>query len=362
MNRGAVAEISLSALQHNFSKIQTLANGRSILAMVKSDAYGHGLLRISQALSLSHPKLGFGVFSLEDGITLRQSGINNPIVVLPGFYTAAEISLFAVNRLTPVIHQLSQITYLEQTPLNNELSIWLKVDTGMHRLGLLPEEFLPACDRLRAIHYIKKDWVVMSHLACADEPKKNITERQIALFSKLTDRLSSPKSLVNSAGLMHYPQALFDWIRPGIMLYGASPFAGRTGLDESLKPVMTVTAPVIALRQVRAGETVGYGGDWLATSDRLIATVAIGYGDGYPRHAPSGTPTFLNGAFAPLVGRVSMDMITIDVTEMPNVELGDRVTLWGEHLPIEKIAAAAGTISYELLCGLKKRIPMIEVK
>ncbi|WP_423064011.1 alanine racemase [Candidiatus Paracoxiella cheracis] len=357
MSRGAIAYIDLNALKHNYSRLQQLAAGRSILAMIKSNGYGHGLLRVAKTLNTAD---AFGVASLDEAIALRKGGIKQPIMVMAGFYDKDEIPQFVDYDLQVVLHRPDQITALEKNTLPTPLTVWMKIDTGMHRLGFPLNQVHSVFERLQRCESIKKPIGLMTHLADADNPDRQFTELQLAKFKEITNGLSGPKSIVNSAGLLSYNnEALADWVRPGIMLYGVSPISTHTGEEEGLKPVMTLTAKIMAVKQCRKGDKVGYGCTWTCPEDMPIGIVGIGYGDGYPRHAKNGTPTIVNGKTCPLIGRVSMDMIAIDLRSEANAAVGDRVTLWGEGLPVEKVAACANTIGYELLCNITQRVKFI---
>ena len=249
---------------------------------------------------------------------------------------------------------------LETTPLAAPLRIWLKLDTGMHRLGALPEEFAGLRARLNACPLVIQPIPIMSHLANADDLDDGFTRQQLHRFHETTGDLDRETSLGNSAGLLAWPGARSAWVRPGISLYGVSPFPGRTGRDEGLEPVMTFRTRLISIKPVEAGAPVGYGGDWVCPHPTRLGVAAAGYGDGYPRLARSGTPVLIRGQRLPLVGRVSMDMITVDLNACPAAAVGDLVTLWGEDLPVETIAGYAGTIPYDLLCGVTRRVKFIE--
>ena len=357
MSRGAIAYVDLCALKNNFSRIKTVASGCSILAMIKSNAYGHGLSRVATALSEAD---AFGVASLEEAVILRTAGIQQSIMVMAGFYSEEELPQFVHYDLTAIVHRSDQVSILEKKTIKKPLSVWLKIDTGMHRLGFSIKEALAMYARLQACTFVRQPMVILTHLADADNPKRQFTETQIANFNHITAHLSNPKSIVNSAGLLSYRDALADWVRPGIVLYGVSPFLDRVGEQEGLQPVMTLTAKIIAKKQVKKGDCVGYGCTWVCPEDMPMGIVGIGYGDGYPRHAKNGTPTLVNGKRCPLVGRVSMDMIAIDLRECSMAAVGDRVVLWGKGLPVEKIAECADTIGYELLCHVTSRVEFIE--
>ena len=353
MSRGAIATINLSALQHNYARIKHLVGHCAVLAMIKSNGYGHGLLRIARALSTAD---ALGVASLDEAIVLREAGIQQPIVVMAGFYNAAELPHFVEQALLAVIHHTDQLVLLEKTPLRAPLSVWLKIDTGMHRLGFAVEQVAAVYQRLSMLPSVKKPIGLMTHLAQAEYPDRSFTEAQIHQFTQVTRGLSEPRSVVNSAGILFYREAWLDWVRPGIVLYGVSPLPGRTGLEEGLQPVMTLTGRLMSVKTLRKDERVGYGGMWICPEDMPVGIVGVGYGDGYPRHAKNGTPTLVHGKWCPLVGCVSMDMITIDLRVCPEAQVGDTVVLWGEGLPIEKVAACAETIPYELLCRVTQRV------
>ncbi len=357
MSRPAEVVINLSALRHNFSRIRTLAPDSRIMAIVKADAYGHGLARIARTLKEAD---AFGVACLEEAQELRQAGIDQPIILLEGPYAVDELSDIKQLQLDIVVHDLSQVEMLEQHQLtehldNKPFSIWLKVDTGMHRLGFSPESANAAFARLKQISGVD-DIRLMTHLARANDRQNQMTQEQIQCFNQLQELMSSEKTIANSAGIIAFPEAHVDWVRPGIMLYGVSPFQDSFGPDEGLQPVMTLQSKLITVRQLKAGEPVGYGATWRCPEDMSVGVVAAGYGDGYPRHAPSGTPVLVNGKRVELIGRASMDMLTVDLRTQPQAKAGDPVILWGEGLPVEEVAKHADTISYEVLCGVHKRL------
>lgn len=296
------------------------------------------------------------VACIEEALTLREAGVDRPIFLLEGVFEAAELPLCARHRFEIAIHHSEQVLMLERARLECPLRVWLKIDTGMHRLGLPPATVPAIAQRLRDCAAVAPDLGFMSHLARADERDCDYTLQQLDAFQAATAGLSGQRSLANSAGILGWPQTHFDWVRPGIMLYGASPFMNSLAFDEGLRPVMTLSTRLIAIHRLRHGDPVGYGGTWLCPEDMDIGVAAVGYGDGYPRHAPSGTPVLVNGREAALIGRVSMDMITLDLRQHPAARIGDPVVLWGEGLPVERIAQAAGTISYTLLCGITQRV------
>lgn len=358
MSRAAIAYIDVNALKHNYSRLQQLAAGRTILAMIKSNGYGHGLLRVANVL---HAADAFGVACVEEAIALREGGIKQTIVVMSGFCDETELSQFVEYNLAAVVHRPDQIAALQKKYLPKPLQVWLKIDTGMNRLGFPVDQAHALFAQLQHCESVKQPVGLMTHLADADNAARQFTEQQIAQFKEITADLSGPKSIVNSAGLLAYrQQALADWVRPGIMLYGVSPIPGCCGEEEGLKPVMTLTAELIAVKHLRKGDFIGYGCIWQCCEDMPVGIVGMGYGDGYPRHAKNGTPTLVDGKICPLVGHVSMDMLAIDLRANPHAMVGERVILWGKGLPIEKIAACANTISYELLCNVTQRVKFIE--
>ncbi len=356
MTGKACAQINLHALQHNLQQVRSLVGDRHILAMVKADAYGHGMVRVANALAQVD---AFGVAAIEEAIILREAQISQPVIIMSRFDHVDQVPLCLRYQLAVVVHQPYQVEILERSCLSEPVMVWLKLETGMHRLGLLPEQFLDAWQRLQRLPWIKKPLGLMTHLACADDPHHSLTSEQIHLFQQLTADFPGPKSVANSAAILSRQDALYDWVRPGIMLYGASPFANKTGAELGLRPVMTLTSHLNAVRWAKRGDYVGYGAIQQCPADMPIGVVAIGYGDGYPRHARSGTPVLVNGQICPLIGRVSMDMITVDLRAAPHAQVGDQVILWGEGLPAEYIATCAETIAYELFCHVTKRVEFI---
>jgi alanine racemase len=324
-----------------------------VAAAVKADGYGHGLVRVARALNDAD---AFAVASIEEAKILRRAGVQQRILLLEGVFEAAELSRCARYGLNIAIHHPEQVRMLEMARLDRPLRVWLKIDTGMHRLGLEPDTTSAMFRRLMDCPSVAPAIGLMSHLARADERDCNFTLQQLQVFEKATAGLPGARSLANSAGILGWPQTHFDWVRPGIMLYGASPFVDRLAADEGLRPVMTFQTRLISIKRLHRGDPVGYGGTWTCPEDMDMGVAAVGYGDGYPRHAPSGTPVLVNGREAALIGRVSMDMITVDLRQHPEAKIGDPVILWGEGLPVERIAQAAGTISYVLMCGITARV------
>ena len=357
MSRPARAFINTAALKHNLNQARQFHPNRKIMAVIKANGYGHGIVAVASALSDAD---GFGVASLEEAMALRDAGVALPITALEGFFEASELPYFIDHKVQAVIHSAWQVDILEQSGEKGQIDVWVKIDTGMNRLGFPLEEAQSVIDRLRNCDRVGQ-LVLMSHLACADEADSDSTRSQVEKFRQLASETGLPASLANSAGVVAWPETAYDWQRPGIMLYGSSPVAGKSASELNLKPVMTATSALIAVRQQRKGDAVGYGGDWVCPEDMTIGVVAFGYGDGYPRHAGPGTPVLVNGKVATLIGRVSMDMITVDLRTNQDARVGDRVVLWGDGLPIDDVARHADTISYELLCHVTSRVPRIEV-
>jgi alanine racemase len=357
MSRPTYETIDLAALQHNLKRVQEIAPGCAVMAMVKANAYGHGIVPVAGALTKAD---AFGVASLEEGILLRESGITQPIVLMEGLFSTDELPAAIRYHFTLVVHNFRTLEILEQASAIDPIPVWLKINTGMHRLGFDPSEVQAAYQRLLVIKAVKKPIGLMTHFAEADLTTSPSTQQQLEMFNQLTTDFTGPRSLSNSAGIMAWPEARGDWVRPGLMLYGASPFAHKTGLDYGLKPVMTLWSRIIAITQVKKGGKVGYGGTWSAPEDMSIGIVAVGYGDGYPQFARNGTPTLLNGVICPLVGRVSMDMLTIDLRTQPEAHIGDKVILWGVGLPVERMAMHNNTSAYEMLTRMTSR-PKIEL-
>ena len=355
MTRLIRAVIDAGALRHNLRKIRERARGARILAVVKATAYGHG--RVPTALSLADVD-AFAVARLEEGLALRAQGVTQPIVLLEGVFAAEQLLEAARYGFDLVVHDALQIEILEEDPGPHRFVLWVKIDTGMNRLGFRPGDFPAAFERLRSLKPAPLEIRLLTHLARADEPDNPMTAAQVARFKEASRGLDCAISIANSAGLFSEVHLGCDWVRPGLALYGASPFASGSGAGLGLEPAMSLETSVIAVREVPRGETVGYGGTWRAQRDSRIAIVAAGYGDGLARGLPNGTPVLIAGRRAPLCGRVSMDMIAVDVTELAGVQVGSPTVLWGKELPVEEIARHAGTIPYELLCGVSQRVPL----
>ena len=359
--RTATAIIDLNALVNNLHSIKKQAPNSKVLAVLKANAYGHGLERIAKALSESgHQTDAFGVARLDEALALRAAGITTPIVLLEGFFDKSDLDIITENNLQTIVHNQEQLTSLCTAKLEQPLKVWLKIDTGMHRLGISPDDLPAFYAELIANENVHSDIVLMSHLGCADDISNQATANQIALFEDITSGLQNSKSMANSAGICAWPQSHYQWVRPGLMLYGVSPLqVNESDTLGALQPVMTLQSSLIAIRNIAKGEFVGYGAAWQAEKDTTIGVIAIGYGDGYPRHAENGTPVLVNDRIVPLIGRVSMDMITVDLGKNPQDNIGDIATLWGKGLPVEKVATWATTIPYELLCNISRRVQVL---
>ena len=355
MSRLIRALIDTHALRHNLNVVRARAASARIMAVVKANAYGHGL--VSTALALEGAD-AFAVARLEEALALRAAGIRTRIVLLEGVFSAAQLEDAAHERLDLVVHDPLQIELLERCGSAGRFALWLKVDSGMNRLGFACSDFAAALGRIRNLTPPPRELRLLTHLACANERDDRTTRAQLERFRQATRGLGYEVSIANSAGLFGDVPLGCHWVRPGLALYGASPFADYPAERLGLRPVMTLTSSVIALRRVARAEAVGYGAAWVAERDSVIAIVAAGYGDGVPRSLTSGTPVLIGEARAPLVGRISMDMLAVDVTGVRAVQVGTPAVLWGAQLPVEEVARHAGTICYELLCSVSQRVPL----
>jgi alanine racemase len=356
------ALIDTAALRHNLGTIRAHAPGVKVMAVVKANAYGHGL--VSTALALADAD-SFAVARLEEGIALRSAGVRTPIVLLEGVFSSEQLAEAAQRGFELVVHDPLQLELLEAHRGAERFVLWIKMDTGMNRLGFRPEAFATAYARLAALPVPALELRAMTHLARADELEQTMTREQVATFEKalaaaglMSGAQRITTSIGNSAGTLGWPAAHGNWVRPGLALYGVSPFAGQSAERHGLKPVMTLETTVLTVREVKRGETVGYAGAWRAERDSSIAILAAGYGDGLPRHLENGTPVLVGGARYPLVGRVSMDMIAVDITGSQRIGTGQKAIIWGDGLPVEEVARHAETIPYELLCGVSQRVPL----
>lgn len=361
MSRPLIARIDLAALAHNLGVAKAAAPHSRVLVAIKANGYGHGLARVARGLRAAD---GFAVLTLEEATLLRGEGYTHPIVLLEGFFDPGELQEISRLRLRPVIHRQDQAEILTRARLDHRIDVLLKIDTGMHRLGLPPARVAETLATLRGTTNVG-GITLMTHFACADDPAVGVAA-QLAVFRACLPHggegtSAYPVTLANSAALLRYPETHGDWVRPGIMLYGISPFAGQTGADLGLLPVMSLESRLIAVQRIRKGEAVGYGATFVAERDMSIGTVACGYADGYPRHAGTGTPILVEGHVTRTLGRVSMDMLSVDLTPVPNAHVGSPVTLWGADLPAEHVASHAGTIAYELLTALAPRVRVEEI-
>ncbi len=358
MSLAAYALINLKAVKHNISRVRFYAPKAKVMAVIKANAYGHGLLRIAEALNDAD---ALAVARGYEGVRLRKAGFTKRIAILEGFVCEQELNDLIQYDLDLVVHSLGQLDILEAYQGSKKVSVWLKQDTGMNRLGFKTDEFSAAYQRLLQCSGVRQPVFLMTHLACADDKDNPMTGQQIRLFNQTVKSYPGEKSIANSAAIIDCNESLTDWVRPGLMLYGVSPFEDGVGEEYGLEPVMSLHSRLIAVKKIQAGESVGYAGTWTANKETLLGVVAIGYGDGYPRYAKNGTPVLVNGIRVPLIGRVSMDMITVDLTPQPTAKVGDRVTLWGEGLAVEEIAKNSATIPYTLLCGITQRVEIKEV-
>ncbi len=349
----ATVKISSVALKHNIQKIKQKAPHSKVIAVVKANAYGHGVEFVAQAVEETVD--GFGVARLEEALTLRSNGIIKPILLLEGFFSATDLPIIAVNNIQTVVHSQQQLAALQQANLPNPIKVWLKIDTGMHRLGVHLNEVDHYYNELQQCASVQPEIGFVSHFSRADELDCGYTELQLQRFLQATQNKQGERSIAASGGILFWQQSHLDWIRPGIIMYGVSP-TNTPAEIYGLKPVMTLTSSLIAVRTHQAGEPVGYGGIWVSEKDTKIGVIAIGYGDGYPRNIPVGTPVFINGRRVPIVGRVSMDMVTVDLGADCQDQVGDEVILWGRELPIEEIASITGILSYELMTKLTPRV------
>lgn len=363
MSREVRATVHLAALRENLRRVRVLAPQSRVIAVVKADGYGHGLERVAHALQGAD---AFGVASIADGQRLRAAGLAHRVIVLSGIDQPDDLHEMRKLHLDTVVHHESQLDWLERErpAAGKPLRAWLKVDTGMHRLGFPLDRAERALARLKACANVDPQVTLMTHFANSDVIDDPITRSQIERmrqFARLAALHSTYElSLANSAGVLGYADARAQWVRVGGLLYGVSAIAGKTGVDHGFEPAMTLSTRLIAINEVAAGERIGYGGAWEAPEAMRVGVAAIGYGDGYPRHAANGTPALLRGRAAGVIGRVSMDLVTVDLRRHPDARVGDPVVLWGRGLPVETVAARANTIGYELICGMTRRVTFVE--
>jgi alanine racemase len=353
------AVIDTQALRANLQTLRKLAPHSRIAAVVKANAYGHGLAHAARALAEAD---AFAVARIEDGIALRAAGVTRPILILEGVISQDALTEAAQHDFDLMVHDALQIELLRKCACQHRFVLWLKIDTGMNRLGFRCDDFPAALARVRQLPTPAREIRLVTHLARADDRQDATTGEQLERFKAATQGLALATSIANSAAILSRPDTHGDWVRPGLALYGVSPFANESAASFGLVPVMSFETTVIATRRVARGESVGYGGTWRAAHDTTLAILAGGYGDGLPRSLRNGTPVLVNKERAPLVGRVSMDMIAVDIGEVADVHVGTSCKLWGPGLPVEEIADCAGTISYELLCGISSRRVLLEVR
>ncbi len=354
MTRPLRARVQLHALTQNLARVRQLAPASRVMAVVKADGYGHGLGAVAAALADAD---AFGVTTIDEALVLRAALANARVVLLEGHFEGDELGVVVEHGFDLVVHQTRQVEELAALTAAPGLRVWLKVDTGMSRLGFAPAEVACHWQRLRDAPAVADDIVFMTHLACADDRDDPMTIGQQMRLTEARGEFPGACSIANSAGIVGWPDTHHEWVRPGIMLYGVSPFPGVTAARLGLAPAMALESRVIEVRSCRAGDSVGYGATFRCPEAMPVGVVAAGYGDGYPRHAPNGTPVLVDGQRVPLAGRVSMDMLTVDLRTRPHTRVGDAVELWGPGLPVAEVASAAGTIAYELLCGVAPRVP-----
>jgi len=353
MSRPLRAVIHTQSLQHNLKRAREFAPSSKVMAVIKADGYGHGITSVASSLKDAN---ALAVASIDEALQIKQAVPDSPpICLLEGVFRIDELNEVVASGFTLVLHNEEQIRYLESSSAAKPVSVWLKIDTGMNRLGIDAHSFEDFYRRLESCSAVSEIGL-MTHFACADDAKNSMTATQLQQFVHVIEGKTAARSAANSAGIVQWPDSHFEWVRPGIMLYGGSPVQDKSASELGLKPVMSLESELVALHPVKKGQSVGYGATWIAERDTTIGVVACGYGDGYPRHARGGTPALVNNQRQPLVGRVSMDMITVDLGDQPRAKIGDPVVLWGEGLPVDEVAASADTISYELLCQVTRRV------
>lgn len=356
MSRPIQALIDPSALEYNLAIVRRHAPRSRVMAVIKADAYGHGLLRTAEALAEAE---GFALLELDAAVRLREAGYRQTILLLEGFFDADELRWIEQCRLSTVVHHPEQLAMLEAVRRRAALDVFLKLNSGMNRLGFTPREFPAALERLK-VNPAVRQITLMTHFACADEPDRNDSiTAQLQCFNLAAGGRNMPRSLANSAAILRFPEAHADWVRPGIMLYGSSPLAHTTAEQLGLQPAMTVSSRIISVQTLRLGDGVGYGHAFRADRSMRVGIVAGGYADGYPRHAPTGTPVLVKGRRTRVVGRISMDMLHVDLSEIEDAGVGSPVTLWGKGMPVDEVARAAGTLGYELLCAIAPRMQRV---
>jgi alanine racemase len=355
MSRPIKALISIAALQHNLGVVRRCAPQSSVFAVIKANAYGHGVMRAARALDAAD---GIALVEIDAAVRLRENGYRRRLALLEGLFEPAEVAIAARHELTITVHNAEQLRMLDDAPPQARLDVMLKINTGMNRLGFMPSAAVAARDRLAGHRAVGKV-TLMTHFANADDERG--IAWQMEAFETVAVGQRFERSVANSAAILRHPQAHSGWVRPGIMLYGCTPFADKSAADLGLEPAMTLASEIISVQQLQPGDRIGYAGTYQADRPLRAGTVACGYADGYPRHAPTGTPVLVKGLRTRTLGRVSMDMLTVDLTQIPDAQVGTPVVLWGAGLSADEVAHAAGTVSYELLCALAPRVPIVEI-
>lgn len=355
MTRHTQATIHLEAIVKNYQLANQWAPKSKNIAVIKADAYGHGSVKVAEALAPYVPAFAVAIF--EEAVELKDAGIQNPILVFQGVNEPSELEYAAKHDLWPMLENEQQVRLITETLLDIPIKVWLKVDSGMHRLGFNQADLTKVMEDLEYCPWVMEEIVLSSHLANASRPQDRDNLQQLKRFLQWTDNLNFPTSMANSAALLGFEQAQMHWNRPGIMMYGLSPFEDIHSHQSTLTPAMTFSSSVISIRQINQGDYVGYANHWQADKPTTIATIGVGYADGYPRHAENGTPLLIAGQKASLVGSVSMDMITADISHCSNIKIGDPVELWGNTINANDIAHHAQTIGYQLLTGVSQRVP-----
>lgn len=359
MARFACAILSKDNLLHNLAIISKLAPKSKIIAMVKANAYGHGLRSVSKYLDDLN-LYSFGVASIDEAVALRNANVSSSITLMEGVFEPEELSVAAAENFDVVLHNWEQLEWLEKIiNTENKYRVWLKIDTGMGRLGFSVEEAPMAYAKLSSLKNISFPIGVMSHLACAEDKEHRLNQVQIKNFTQFITNLPVIKSFCNSAGIFNFPDQHYDVVRPGIILYGLSPFKDKTGPDLGLRPVMTLKSKLISVKIVSAGGTIGYGARAVCNKDTKIGVIAMGYGDGYPITAKDGAPIWINNKICPLIGRVSMDMMCIDLTNYPDAKIGDEVEFWGNNLPLEQLSKYTHNLNYDISTNVQNRVKFI---
>jgi len=355
MARPAHALIDLDAIRHNYAQAKALSPNSKAIAIIKANAYGHGAVMVGKALSAQAD--AFGVACLEEALELRESGIENPILLLEGIFEPEELLDVDQHRLMIAVATYRQLQWLLEAKLEHPVDVFLKMDSGMHRLGFAPEETKAVYQQLAQCKHINSV-VLMTHFAQADEADTSFTEQQVSCFENAAAHIAAPCALSNSAGILSDAKANQHYIRPGIMLYGATPMGTDHASDALLKPAMSLRSAIFSIRDLPVGERIGYGGRFVCDRPTRVGVVAMGYADGYPRHAVDGTPVWVNGHMSRIIGKVSMDMLTVDLTDLPHIKEGDPVELWGEHVSANLVADHSATIAYTLFTGVTRRVPL----